>query len=170
MSGAGAFEASTPADAQTNPWRGLGDHERRPAADDAGGLAEDDLEPPRVAVGAGEPPGLVRRLDLVQADDAPLGLRDHLLGDADDVAVAQLHRSRDQRREIVALGDLGEPLDRQDLDHARAASRTASASRRAARRSRISVAVTCGRMPSRSTAAAPSASARSTTSASISPA
>ena len=41
MSGSGAFDASTPAEAQMKPWRRLGDHERLPNAHDARRLSED---------------------------------------------------------------------------------------------------------------------------------
>ena len=54
----------------------------------------------------------------VERDDAALGLRDRLLRDDDDVAVPQSDRRGDQRAEVGALLDLGEALDREDLDHA----------------------------------------------------
>ena len=61
-----------------------------------------------------------RRLDLVQPDDAALGLRDDLLRDDDDVAVLEpagaLGRVGEERHEVVALLDLRDPLERDDPD------------------------------------------------------
>jgi len=91
----------------------LGDHERRPGAQDARGLAQDHLRLARVAV-AGEPERLLGGLDPREVDDAALGLRDHLLRDTDDVAVLERDRGGDHRRQVVALADLGEPFDRND--------------------------------------------------------
>src|SRR5207253_7746276 len=96
--------------------------------------------------------------------DAPLDLRDRLLGDHDDVALLEHNALRDQRAEVVALGHLGQPLDGQNPQLADAS--TASASRRRAGPSTISVFATTTRSARPSTAAA---SASSMTSASISP-
>ena len=111
MSGAGAFEASTPGRGADEAVPGLGDHERRAAAQDARRLAQDDLEPARVAVRARELARLLGRLDLVEAHDPALGLRDDLLRDADDVAVLELDAPGDHRGQVVALADLRQPLD-----------------------------------------------------------
>ena len=59
-----------------------------------------------VAVLAGDLARLLRRLDSVERDDAPLDLRDRLLRDDDDVAVLELDPLDDQRREVVALAQL----------------------------------------------------------------
>ena len=115
MSGSGAFDASTPADAHTNPWCVSGDHERRARAHDARGLAEDHLQVTRVVSG-GELDGRGRRLDFVEAHDSPLGLRDDLLGDHDDVAVLELDSLDDERAEVVPLRDLRETLHRDDTE------------------------------------------------------
>ena len=86
MPGPLAFEASTPAEAQTNPWRvsaiTSGGRERTTGAR----LAQDPLDVTRVAVGAGELDRARGRLDVVERDDAALDLRDGLLRDDDDVA------------------------------------------------------------------------------------
>ena len=153
----------------------LGDHERRAAPEHARRLAQDHLELARVAV-TRESDRLLGRLNFGERDYPPLRLRDDLVGDADDVAVLELDRCGDHRRQVVSSLDLREPFDwehgyaacgattssRTKIDgfavvfvldfvsHSRitpprAASRTASASRRAVRLSFISVRVTCGR-------------------------
>ena len=63
--------------------------------------------------------GAGRGLDAVEAHDPPLGLGDGLLGHDHDVTVTELGRRDDQRGEVVPLADLGQALDRDDLDHAR---------------------------------------------------
>ena len=105
---------------------GLGDDERCPRAHDPDRLAQDHLELARIVVG-GELAGAVGRLDVVEPHDPPLGLGESLVRDDDHVAVLELGPIRDQRPEIVALGDLREPLDREDpeLRHLRARSRRA---------------------------------------------
>jgi len=107
-------------------------------------LREHDLQAPRIAGFSGQLAGVLGRLDLAQIDDPALGLGDDLVGDADDVAVFEPNRVPDQSGEVGALVDLGQPFDGQDLDHA---SSTASARRRAASLSVISVRVTIGRTP-----------------------
>jgi hypothetical protein len=103
-------------------------------------------------------------LDIGEPDDAPLRLRDRLLGNDDDVPVLELDGLGDQGAEVVALGDLRQALDGNDAQLADASTTSASARRAAA--SRISVLVTTARTgsPSRD-----GASASSTTSTSISP-
>ena len=96
----------------------LRDHERRPRAEDARRFAEDDLETAGIALRPGELDRLRGRLDLVEADDLPLGLRDHLVRDADDVAVLELGSPRDQRGEVIVHLDLRQPFHREDLDDA----------------------------------------------------
>ena len=61
--GSAAFEWSTPAEAQTNPWLGLCDHEAASRSDDTSRLAEDHLELRQVRLGPGELACEIRRLD-----------------------------------------------------------------------------------------------------------
>ena len=74
------------------------DHERRPRAHDLGRLAQDHLDLPRIALVPGELDGPRRRLDLVEANDATLDLRDRLLGHDDDVAVPRARRRARRHR------------------------------------------------------------------------
>src|SRR5205085_415647 len=109
---------------------GLRDHERRAGTQDARGLAEDDLEAPRIVAGACQLARFGRRLDLVEPDYATLGLRDDLVGHTDDVAVLELGAAGDQRGHVVSGHDFGQAFDGEDLDQSRitpprAASRTA---------------------------------------------
>ena len=55
---------------------------------------------------------------VVERDDPALCLGDRLLRDDDDVPGLERRGARDERAEIVSLLDLGEALDREDLDHA----------------------------------------------------
>jgi hypothetical protein len=91
----------------------LGDDERRARADEAARFPQDHLEVARIVVGRqlARPIG---RLDLVEAHDPSLGLRDGLLGQHDDVAVLELHRRRDEGGEIVTLAHLRNPAQRED--------------------------------------------------------
>ena len=119
MSGSAMFEWSTPAEAQTKPCR-VSAMTRPPSeADDrAPSRARITSSWREVGLRAGELARPLGGLDLREGDDTALGLRDGLLGDDDDVAVAQRDGARDERREVGARRDLGQPLDRQDLDHA----------------------------------------------------
>src|SRR6476469_3132459 len=98
------------------PVLGLRDHERPALSDDLLRLTEHHLDLARVALVAGELAGLLGRLEIVEPDDAPLGLRDRLLRDDEDVTVAQLGPLEDERPEIVALPDLRQAADGEDLD------------------------------------------------------
>ncbi len=76
-----------------------------------------DLEAARVVAG-GELDGLGRGLDVREPHDPPLGLRDRLLRDDDDVVVLEAARALggggEVRGEVVPrlqLGDPGEPED-----------------------------------------------------------
>ena len=91
----------------------LGDHERAARANDALRLAENDLDPPRIAV-ARELTRSGRRLDLVQAHDAALDLRDRLLRDDEHVAVLELGALDDHARQVVAFAELRQPADGRD--------------------------------------------------------
>ena len=106
-----AFDASTPAEAQTKPCLRARDHERRPRAHDLRRLVQDHLHLPRVAFVACELDGPRGRLDLVQADDATLDLRHHLLRHDDDVAGLETAHAcaglRQQPTEIVPFLELG---------------------------------------------------------------
>ncbi len=99
---------------------GLGDHERRPGADDPGALTQDHLDPARVTVGPRELVRPLGGLDVGDPDHSPFDLRDRLLGDHDDVG--SLEASGAERRlvqlagEIVALAQLGDPHERHDAD------------------------------------------------------
>ena len=113
--GSGALEASTPAEAQTNPWR--------VSAITSGGRERTTrTASPRItsrwraSCPARELDRCGRRLDVVEADDAPLRLRHDLLRDDDDVGVLELDRLDDERAELVALHDLREAFDRDDAE------------------------------------------------------
>jgi hypothetical protein len=97
----------------------LHDDQRRPDADDVGALTQDPLDVPRVAV-VGELEGALRWLDVLQPDDAALGLRDRLLGDDEHIRVLESARApgrvEQERREIVAVVDLRDALERDDPD------------------------------------------------------
>ena len=106
------------------------DHERRPRAHDLGGLPQDHLDLARIAVVARELDGARRRLDLVEAHDPALDLRDGLLRDDDDVALLEparrgAHASARSGRQIVALLELGQPgeADHADLAEPRVSGR-----------------------------------------------
>src|SRR5205814_6668435 len=138
-------------------------------------LPQHDLDVARVLAG-GEVVRAWRGLDCVEADDAALGLRDDLVRHDEHVAVLEPARSlgslAQQDGEVVALGDLRDPFERDDPELgqlAGAATSESTASASCAFASGISVLVTSGRTPSSSTAAAPAASASSITSASIRP-
>ena len=72
------------------PVRRLGDQHAVRHADDAAGLAQDDLDLAGVAVELGrELDGLRARVDAGEVDDGALGLRDDLLGDDEHVVLAE---------------------------------------------------------------------------------
>ena len=100
----------------------LGDDQRRPHADDVGALAEDPLDVTGIAV-VGELERPLRRLDVVQPHDAALRLRDRLLRDDEHVRVLEaarlLGRVQEQPREVVAVLDLRDALERDHPDLAR---------------------------------------------------
>ena len=54
------------------------------------------------------------RLDVVEAHDASLDLRNSLLGDDDDVVLLEADALDDQRRQVVAGPQLGDPRDGED--------------------------------------------------------
>src|SRR5581483_9964740 len=85
----------------------------------ANALVQHDLHGARIRLGDEPLRDLLRlraRLHVVEPHDAALGLRDDLLRDDDDVAVAQVGARRDQVRKVVARMDLGQALDAEDLD------------------------------------------------------
>ena len=96
---------------------GFGEDEASRHADDALRLAEDQFDRacvlfPVIGPVLGEPAGA----DVVEADDAALGLGDDLLGDEEDVAGFERgllgeQRGVDQFGEVVALDDLGDATD-----------------------------------------------------------
>ena len=99
----------------------LDDQRRRGSADDAARFREDQLDQAGVAARLGaEPPGLFAGRDGRQLDYAPLGLRDDLLRDRDQVAVGQRRAGGDrgggdQFADPIACGHLGQRLERTDL-------------------------------------------------------
>ena len=97
---------------------GLGDDQRRPDANDLCALAQDRLDVARVAV-VRELERARGGLDLVQAHDASLRLRDGLLRDDEHVArpraAGALGCVGQERPEIVAVLDLRDALERNDL-------------------------------------------------------
>ena len=124
MPSPGAFDASTPADAQTNPWRvsaiTSGGRERTTSP----ALAQDHLDLPRVAVRARELDARGRTARRRRAARRALDLRDGLLRDDDDVArLEPAQRARRPRAssaaEVVALRELGQPLERDHADRPR---------------------------------------------------
>ena len=102
---------------------GLADHERVSHPHDAYRLPEDHLRLARVAPGPGEPAGTIGRFHVVESSDAAFGLRDDLLRNDHHVALLELCELGDQHAEVVALLDLGQPLDRDDRDHGRPVTR-----------------------------------------------
>ena len=88
MSGPFAFEASTPADAQTNPWRVSAMTSGGRARTTSRASREDHLDAPGIGV-AGELARTLGRLDAGEMDDATLDLRDRLLRDDEDVVRAR---------------------------------------------------------------------------------
>ncbi len=89
MPGSGAFEASTPLEAQMKPWRVSVTRE----------LARS-----------------VRGLDVVELNDPPFDLGDRLLGDDEDVPVLELRALGDQAREVVSLAQLRQVTNREDRE------------------------------------------------------
>ena len=120
MSGPFAFDASTPADAQTKPWR--------VSAMTSGGRVSHDLARSRARItsirrGSSSPASSrarSRRLDPVEVDDAAFHLRDRLLRDDDDVVAREpagaVGRFDEQRAEVVPLLELRDPAERDDAE------------------------------------------------------
>ena len=97
----------------------LGDHEGAPFAHDALRLEQHRLDLARIALlRRRDPDRSLRGLDRVEADHAPLHLRDGLLREHQHVAVDELLERHDHRREIVPLPDLREAADGDDRDRA----------------------------------------------------
>ena len=116
-SGSGALEASTPADAQTKPCRvsamtkpprrrTIRTDSRRTASTWRGSWSS------AISRASGDGSSSSRRTTRLR-------LGDGLLRDHHDVVVAEVGRLGHQRGEIVALPDLGQALDRSELDHGR---------------------------------------------------
>jgi hypothetical protein len=93
---------------------GLGDHQRLAHAHHALRLAQDRLDAARVLIVAGDLARLLRGLDVVEADDAALRLRDGLLREDDDVAVLELELRADELSEVISFLDLRQAFDRND--------------------------------------------------------
>ena len=104
---------------------GLADQHAADGADQPPRLVEDDLDLPRILVVlGGQMIGQLARGDVGEPDRPALGLRHHLVGDHDDVAVVQpAWRLRcrqcglDQDGEVIARVQLGDPCDRVGGDH-----------------------------------------------------
>jgi hypothetical protein len=94
----------------------LRDHEWLAHAHDALRLSQDRLDAARVLVVARDLPRTLGGLQVLEPDDASLGLRDPLLREDDDVAVLELELRRDQLGEIVPCTDLRQPLDCDDTN------------------------------------------------------
>ena len=109
--------------------RRLGDEDAVRHPDDPPGLAQHDLDLARVAVESlGERDGLRPGLDRRQVDGRAFRLRHDLLGDDQDVVVPQgqgircaVDRIADDRREVIALPDLGDAVERDDADRSHSA-------------------------------------------------
>jgi hypothetical protein len=100
----------------------LCDHERWPGAHHLAALAQDHLHVPRITVRPGQLHGACGRLDVREPHHAALDLGDRLLRDDDDVTVLEASdppcRGVQEEREIVALLQLREPLERDHPDDA----------------------------------------------------
>ena len=116
MSGPFAFDASTPAEAQTKPWC--------VSAMTSGGrvrtsslLSRRMTSSRRGSSSPGELACPLRRLEVGEMDDAALDLRHGLLGDDEDVARLELPRRRPGGRgEVVSLLELRDPPEREDAN------------------------------------------------------
>ena len=120
VSAPGAFEASTPAEAQTKPWRVSAMTSGGRLRTTRGGLAEDHLDMAGVAVSC-LLAGLLGGLDIGECDHSSLHLGHCLLGHNEDVSGLEAAHSsrcvREQPGEVVSLLDLGDALQREDRDH-----------------------------------------------------
>ena len=94
----------------------LGDHERRPRADDAGALAQDHLDVARVTV-AGELARTLGRLDSSEPTTRPSAFETAFWATTTTSRVLEpagpLGGVGEQRREIVAGLDLRDALERE---------------------------------------------------------
>ena len=115
----GAFEWSTPADAQMKPcWVSAitsGPRSRmiRFASRRITSTSRGSRSSPASSL------RLLGGVEVVDAHDPALGLRHDLLRDHDDVVVLELDGPGDQRREVVARPDLRQAVHGQELDHGR---------------------------------------------------
>ncbi len=92
----------------------LDDQQRRADSDDLDRLAEDRLGAAGILAFTRQLERALGGLDVVEPDDAPLGLRHCLLRDDEHVSVLERHAVGDERGEVVALADLGETRDGKD--------------------------------------------------------
>ena len=98
-------------------------------ANDPDALVEDGLDQPRVAVhAAGQLHRLLARRHRLEVAKTAFGLGHDLLRDDQDVAVAQFRVLCDKPAEVVARLDLGQALDRDDLERFHTASIAARSS------------------------------------------
>ncbi len=117
VSGSAAFEWSTPAEAQTKPWRVSAI--TSPPRERTTRTVSDRITSSwrRLVSGPASSRARAEGSTSCEADHPSLRLRDGLLRDHDDVAVGQVCRRRDHRAQVVALADLRQPVDGQDRDH-----------------------------------------------------
>src|SRR5439155_20801172 len=99
------------------PMGGLCDHEWPALPHDARRLAEDRLDLTRIPLVSRELDRLLRRLQTVDADHAPLRLRHGLLREDDHVAGLELDTLDDHGSEVVVLPDRREPVHGDERDH-----------------------------------------------------
>jgi hypothetical protein len=107
----------------------LGDHERLADTDDALRLLQYRLDAARILVVARNLPCPLGRLDVVEANDTPLGFGHRLLRVHDDVSVLELELRRDQLGEVVPLTDLRQPFDCDNPDFFHASAKSSMSSR-----------------------------------------
>ena len=119
MPGSAAFEWSTPAEAQTNPCRVSAitspPRERTMRAVSR----EDHLELRGGRSPARRARGALGGLDVLERTTRPSAFETTFCATTTTSPSSSSARRGDQRAEIVPLADLGQPLDRDDLDHAR---------------------------------------------------
>ena len=115
MPGSGAFEASTPLEAQMKPWCVSVMRSEPRARRTRFASPQDHLDPARVAV-TRELARPRRRLDVVELHDPTLELGDRLLCDDEDVPVLELHALGDQAREVVSFAQLRKVRNGEDRE------------------------------------------------------
>jgi hypothetical protein len=95
---------------------GLGDDERQANSYHARRLTEDDLDPARILLVAGNLSRPLRRLNTGESDNPTFGLRDDLLREHDHVAVLELDLGDDELCQVCPFLDLRQAGDRDDAE------------------------------------------------------